>query len=202
MLDDATEYKELLSDFLATMNTPSDSMELQTSLGEFFDTLPHFNNSVSSCQEKFAPRRWLNKRKLLCHPHFSGHLTGTFKSMEQWCSACGHNCKSPNSIVFKEFPKEEQWCNLTKESTTSCIMNIREITYNVTRQLRQFFPELVPENPIGRCREEQVPNYGRGVFERLGIDYKEFMRKVMKPYKDRYEEIWDINKELPIPYRW
>eukprot|EP00039_Didymoeca_costata_P013786 m.214711 g.214711 ORF g.214711 m.214711 type:complete len:380 (-) comp15871_c0_seq10:993-2132(-) len=162
------EYTPLLSQFLSSKTVPSDSLRIKSHLTKFFARVSntHYSGQTAiSCKVKFAKRSGL-LHLFEIHPMFSGK--------------------------YQKVPRIYRWCNLSKTTTMECLMNVREIVYNVTRELRSFFPELVPKQPYNLCKEElEKPDYGRNIFQRLEIDYGEFMKEVLKPYSEMFKNIWD-----------
>eukprot|EP00039_Didymoeca_costata_P004645 m.75193 g.75193 ORF g.75193 m.75193 type:complete len:418 (+) comp12489_c0_seq1:81-1334(+) len=79
-----------------------------------------------------------------------------------------------------------QFCNETMK-VELCFDRIREVIYNITRELRPYFPELIPRRAMSGCDSEGVPtwespNYGKGVFERSGVDFNDYMKNLQANY--------------------
>eukprot|EP00039_Didymoeca_costata_P032656 m.38748 g.38748 ORF g.38748 m.38748 type:complete len:761 (+) comp9471_c1_seq1:206-2488(+) len=149
-MENPTAYKDLLAGILAVEKT---NPELESYL-----------------KEKAA--RVANQQTKCSH-----QLNCTRGSSMYWlCS------KLKRYIKSEPDPKEKtmaqlKFCKKT-DSEETCYGNIREVVYNITRDLQPHFPELLPDAAITGCPKE----FGKDVFARLEVNYEELMYRITANY--------------------
>eukprot|EP00039_Didymoeca_costata_P020596 m.341847 g.341847 ORF g.341847 m.341847 type:complete len:346 (+) comp20577_c0_seq1:120-1157(+) len=101
----------------------------------------------------------------------------------------------------KDLAPRDRWCH-SNMSMALCVINIREIVYNITRTLRDFFPELVPKTALSACDKRDlwadefaphslVHEFGTDVFRRTGLNHTELIEAVTQEYPQRKQgKIW------------